>query len=586
MLPELPAAERAHMRRVIRKLREGADISRPVKEGEHWSGWPDCCISAPSDGVWGGHRGWRLAPCFPLAPDRGLTPAGVTGENAQGRSVASSRNSVVRMSTGSPGPFAGLPADVVELMAGAPVQEKVLAELGVAWPDLAGPQARMAEALRVFVVTWDPLEHHVPRPAAIATVNAGPPGLEVVVYIPVWVLMAAAGREERVADVVGELGGSAVMVAAANEEAVVSGRYPALAGQGSVPRLLDQRRSGTGLGTPEVTLVSEGWEPIGLGAISDVVQDALGPVDLDRSPVELAASPQPASACPACRGGRFGFPGELGGSASAMCPAHRAEADRVSTERFERAQASNPDGWGAVLYACRRLELPHLPNGLATRMAGAEDLMFELREPDQLAVVVRDLVEAAGWFPDRSEDLAVALGADEDMPWLPEWMENLVLDLGRAGLAAEAAEAADALIRIDPDNESTYTADLGCALAEAGDAPAARERIEANLARWPDEPWVRVHAGDALQELGDADGAEAHFLVALEMADQAGDFELRADVFDRLAGLGRSPAPTTTIRIVAPGGGGRRSRSARLGRNDPCFCGSGRKYKHCHGQQA
>ncbi len=133
-------------------------------------------------------------------------------------------------------------------MAGAPVQEKVLIELGVAWPDLAGPQAGMAETLHVFLVTWDPLEHHLPRPVAFATVNADPPGLEVVVYIPVWALMAAAGREERVADVVGELGGSAVVVAAANEEAVLSGRYPALASKGSVPRLLDQRPAGAGLG--------------------------------------------------------------------------------------------------------------------------------------------------------------------------------------------------------------------------------------------------------------------------------------------------------------------------------------------------
>ena len=76
---------------------------------------------------------------------------------------------------------------------------------------------------------------------------------------------------------------------------------------------------------------------------------------------------------------------------------------------------------------CRRLELPHLPNGLATRLAGAEDLVFELREPDELAAVVPDLVEAAGWFGGRAEDLAVALGAEEDMAWLPEWMENLLL---------------------------------------------------------------------------------------------------------------------------------------------------------------
>jgi tetratricopeptide (TPR) repeat protein len=200
--------------------------------------------------------------------------------------------------------------------------------------------------------------------------------------------------------------------------------------------------------------------------------------------------------------------------------------------------------------------------------------------------VVQDLVEAARWFAGRAEDLAVALGAGEDMAWRPERMESLVLDLGRAGLAAEAAAAADALIRIDPDNESTYAADLGWALADAGDSPAAQARIEANLARWPDEPWVRVHAGDALQELGDADGAEAHFLAALAMADAADDVELRCDVFDRLAELGRAPTPRTTTRLAGAGGGRRRSRSARLGRNDPCFCGSGRKYKHCHGKQA
>ena len=74
-------------------------------------------------------------------------------------------------------------------------------------------------------------------------------------------------------------------------------------------------------------------------------------------------------------------------------------------------------------------------------------------------------------------------------------------------------------------------------------------------------------------------------LATLEIAEEADDFELRSDVFDRLAQLGRPPAPTTTLRLVGPGGGGRRARSARLGRNDPCFCGSGRKYKHCHGQQ-
>src|SRR5207245_1144479 len=95
-------------------------------------------------------------------------------------------DTVARVSTDSTGPFGGLPADVVQVMTSAPVQEKVLAEGEVAWPDLSGTQARMAEALRVFLVTWDPLEHDVSRPVAFATVDAGPPGLEVEVYVPVW----------------------------------------------------------------------------------------------------------------------------------------------------------------------------------------------------------------------------------------------------------------------------------------------------------------------------------------------------------------------------------------------------------------
>jgi preprotein translocase subunit SecA len=36
--------------------------------------------------------------------------------------------------------------------------------------------------------------------------------------------------------------------------------------------------------------------------------------------------------------------------------------------------------------------------------------------------------------------------------------------------------------------------------------------------------------------------------------------------------------PPSTGTIVREG--------AKVGRNDPCPCGSGKKYKHCHGQLA
>jgi hypothetical protein len=91
--------------------------------------------------------------------------------------------------------------------------------------------------------------------------------------------------------------------------------------------------------------VSAGWEDIGLGAITDVVQHTFGPVDLDRSPVELAAAAESHPGCPACAGRRFHFPADLAEAQDGMCPAHRREAGRVISTRLARANASNPDGW-------------------------------------------------------------------------------------------------------------------------------------------------------------------------------------------------------------------------------------------------
>jgi hypothetical protein len=68
--------------------------------------------------------------------------------------------------------LSGLPDEVGQLLSTAPVTEKKFLELGVAWRDLSAAQARMADALRVFVVTWDPLEWLAGRPAGFATANA------------------------------------------------------------------------------------------------------------------------------------------------------------------------------------------------------------------------------------------------------------------------------------------------------------------------------------------------------------------------------------------------------------------------------
>jgi hypothetical protein len=435
--------------------------------------------------------------------------------------------------------LSGLPEEVRRLLAVPPVTEKKLLELEMVWARLPYEQAQMAERLRLFVITWDPLEWLAARPDGFATVNADPSGFELVVYVPVWsVVEDAVEQGAAVVDVLAAMAGSAVVTVAAH-----GGSDTANRGAGT-PRtssdLLSARAAGTALGVPEVRLVSPGWEDIGLGAITDIVQHAFGSVDLNRSLVELAAAAAPHLGCPACAGVRFGFPGELARAQAAMCPAHRTEAESVIRTRLKRASASNPDGWEALSEATVRLELPHLPNGLATKLSGAEEAMYVSPEPEELAQRARLVVEAASWFRGRPDDFAVALGVEPDMSGLfPDWLINLVLDLGRANLGAEAAMVGEALAQVDPDRRESLSADVAVALAEAGLDEQARARIELNLARWPDDFWIRLHAGDALAALGDLDGAAVHFDVAVRMAEEIDDFEARSDAVERLMQLSR-----------------------------------------------
>jgi hypothetical protein len=123
-------------------------------------------------------------------------------------------------------------------------------------------------------------------------------------------------------------------------------------------------------------------------------------------------------------------------------------------------------------------------------LALGNDSMYVRGEPAELAQRAELVIQAAGWFPGRRDDLAIALGRDPDLAGqLPEWLVNLILDLGHAGLGAEAAQVGDGLAQVDPESRAIYDADVAVALAEAGLAEQARDRIAANLTRWPDDFW-------------------------------------------------------------------------------------------------
>jgi uncharacterized protein len=48
--------------------------------------------------------------------------------------------------------------------------------------------------------------------------------------------------------------------------------------------------------------------------------------------------------------------------------------------------------------------------------------------------------------------------------------------------------------------------------------------------------------------------------------------------------LRRNRAPAEVMRILAAAEAEQQAAFARAGRNEPCPCGSGRKFKHCHRQ--
>ena len=451
------------------------------------------------------------------------------------------------MTETNPALLAGLPSDVQALLARPPLEDTMLLELAARWEGLSPVLAGMAEALRLFVVTWDPLEWLAPRPEAVATASAWP--VEIVVYVPVWSLAEmAARREMTMAAALAELGGRAITAAAAHEDVVTAGRYAELAARGEVPGLLSGDPA-PALGEAVITAETASWDDIGLGAITDFVQEAFGPVGLDRSLVELTVTAAPRSGCPACAGRRFKFPADLADAQDRMCPPHRKEADGVIRRRIARAEVSNPPGWRMLADASARLSLPHLPGGLATRLAAARN------DPLRRA---RLLAEAAAGFPGHPDDFGSALAENRDQAdRFPAWPVTLIRDLSRAGQAAEAVRLSEALAVVDPARSGSFAGEAAVALAEAGLADDARTKIAENMERWPDDLRARLLAGDALAMLGNTDAALAQFQVALLLAQRDKEFKVIRELSTRIFRL-THPAADEAVQRRQP-----RSRSAR-----------------------
>ncbi len=485
----------------------------------------------------------------------------------------------------------GAPPQLRDAMQRAPADERALLELRLEWPALDDARARIAARLRVFLLTWDPLGWHERPPVARATATGDGDGFEAVLYVPLHCLPQAAATEEEILAVLGDLAGSVLSVGAGYEQALSAGAYPQLAYRGKAPGLLSRVGTLSDLPAPAPVLVSGSWEPIGLGAIQDLVQEEFGPVDLDRSPVRLAPVDEPDAGCPACAGGQFGFPAELADAQQTMCPAHDEQAATLTDERLQRAWDSNHDGMDAILGSSELLGEPMFGLSLAL-LSRLEDLTrrdpTERLSPAELAADAELALALAEQLAGEPERVA-ALASFELLP--PDWMIELPMALASGGLVDEAVAVGDAFAELDPDNAGMFAADVALILAQAGRSADARMRVEASLEGDTADVWAHIRAGAVHAELDDPARAEQELRTALVLARGAGDAEDVATVLGRLAELlagqpGREDeageAEREAERWSDAAYGGTRI-VVKVGRNDPCPCGSGRKHKRCCG---
>lgn len=369
----------------------------------------------------------------------------------------------------------------------------------------------------------------------------------------------------------GDLCRSVLDVAVEHALLLVSGAYAQLAFAGKVPDLLSAVGALSTTAPPEFQRAGDGWEPIGLGAIQDLVQARFGPVDLDRGTVRLDAVANPEPGCPACRGQRFRFPASLAEGQALMWPLHAERATQITAERLARAEASNGDGWQAIVDASSALSEPTygLRLDLLDRLEAATDRVDPT--PEELRADAAAALELARELRGRPEDFDAWA---DDWP-TRDWMLELPWTLARHEIVDDAVRIADAFADLDREQRPVFAGDAAVMLAEAGRADEARARVAAGLKEFPRDIWIHVHAGDVHRTPGDHDAAEREFRHAAALAQAHGDRQDRSIIGQRLSDL--------LANMHGRESDAGEAAAAKIGRNDPCRCGSGRKYKTCCG---
>ncbi len=507
--------------------------------------------------------------------------------------------------------FEGLPDAVTAAFRQVPVDEKAQLEVALRWPDLEEAASRVAERLRVRVLTWDPIGWiDEVEPGPVVSVEGSGSGYRITLFVGAWMLDEPVLGT--VAAEITALARSIVRVGARNETALTSGDWAELEADGLVPSLLGALRLDADGPVADLQLVHD-WSPIDAHTVAMVVTGAFGPLDLDTTPRPLSSHPKPSPGCSACAGARFSVPFELDIARPGMCPAHRAEALEVMIRDVGEAMADDSDTWEVLAHAAGDLlPAPHVPYPIRDRLVGADLGSAGTDEEAVLAERADALLAFLAWAetPERYES------AMWDLGWRPldgparddgafdDFAHTVVHRLGAGGQFELAARLVDALVPVIPHAAANLHAELATQLGEAGRIDEARARVRLALDHPSRDPLTEIFAGEVDESADDLAGAEARYRSTLAACRRRGDadfehetlwhlIELLKDDDDRadeVAKLTRE-RERAHARSMAPD---RHAEAAgpldmhvdfgrKVGRNEPCPCGSGRKFKRCHG---
>lgn len=227
-----------------------------------------------------------------------------------------------------------------------------------------------------------------------------------------------------------------------------------------------------------------------------------------------------------------------------------------------------------------------LPSGIEQSMqARRDELIPSLIDMVQDEELWGEYSEGAGWAPIHAVDLLGKLRAVEAVPTLidvmgeTEW-DEIIHDHAVSALTEIGSPAGRAVLETlrYTRNHQLKTSLTGILGKVGRDEPETFERL---AILYDELPWDdhRLFVIWSLADLGDR---RAIPLIQKAWDDPALPEIEEPEIREALKHFGVEPPPHSKGARARFNPIPMRSHTIRLGRNDPCWCGSGKKYKHCH----